>query len=168
MKFFKTLILSTLAFGALTLNSCKKDNNNTATATISASVDGTATDFNTGAAAIKQTVSGDVVTSITGTSSNKAVITILLNGTPVAGKVYSSASANSDDEPLIYYAASNINYLNDDNSSNTVTVTITSVSSTNIQGTFKGGLVEAIVVGNATPKTKAITSGKFNVNLSSK
>ena len=170
MKAIKTIILLTLTFGVITLNSCKKDDKEaTVSTSISASIDGTATTFNS-AIGLTGTVGGEKFTSVTGTASNKAVISITLNGTITAGKTYSSAAANASDRPLLLYAPDdNDDYFNDDsNTAKLVSVTVTSISSTNIQGTFKGNVTNTISVGNGTGKIKSITNGKFNVTITGK
>ena len=165
MRSIKSLFLLTLAFGVITLNSCKKDKDTTPSATISASVNGTATDFSTGALAGKASVNGITLTTIQGTAANKTGISIALYGTVTAGKTYSNNASNDDDKPILIFETNDDQYFNDDASTtNVVSVTITSVSSTEIAGTFKGDLV-TIAAGNDAPKTKSITNGKFNVKI---
>lgn len=167
MKKIKTLIVLTMAFGALTFSSCKKDKPAVAIG-ISADIDGTATTFNVHAIAGKGTVDGGTFTTITGSAANGNTISITLSGTVTAGKTY-SVSTTPDAEPLfVYDIGGDADFLNDDNSSNKVSVTVNSVSSTSISGTFTGGVVEADVqVGNnnTPPPTKSITNGKFNVSV---
>ena len=87
-------------------------------------------------------------------------MTLLSNVT--AGKTYSDAATNDNDKPLFVYAQSPTaqdDYINDDDdASNLPTVTITSVTSTTIDGTFKG-LIQS------GQSTKLITNGKFHVNI---
>lgn len=168
MKRIRILAVLAISLVVTTLNSCKKKEAVTPSATITANVDGTATVFNTNAKAMKATVEGVTVTTIQGQAANGAVISISLLGTVTAGKTYSAASNNPDDEPLLALTTSTEQFLNDDNSSNLVSVTINSVSSSSVQGTFKGDLVSTnISVGNTntTPATKAITNGAFNVSF---
>lgn len=170
MKTIKTLILLTLMTGVITLNSCKKnDKEVTVSSSISASIDGTATTFNN-ALAITGTIGGEKFTNVQGTASNKAVISITINGTITAGKTYSSAATKVSDRPVLLYAPDdNDDYMNDDsNTAKLVTVTVTSISATNIQGTFKGNVTNTISIGNGSGKVKSITDGKFNVTLTGK
>ena len=161
MRTIKHLVLVTLAFGVLTLNSCKKKDV-TPAVSITATVDGTATNFNVNAAALQGTVSGVTITNIQGTTSGGATLSMALSGTVTAGKTYSDAATNSNDMPLFVYApspTSTDDYLNDDaDASNLPSVTITSVTSTTIDGTFKG------LIQNSTG-TKSIANGKFHVNI---
>lgn len=164
MTKIKSILLLTIAVGIITLNSCSKSKDDVVVSTtITASIDGTATTFNN-AFAVTGTVGGEKFTNVQGTASNKAVMSITLNGTITAGKTYSSTAAAISDRPLLLYAPDdNDDYLNDDsNAAKIVTVTVTSISSTNIQGTFKGNVTAG------SGKVKAITDGKFNVTLNGK
>lgn len=166
MRSIKSLILLLFAFGVVTLNSCKKDKDSAPSATISASVDGTPTNFNIGAIAVQGSVNGTAITNIEGTAANKTAISITISGTPVAGKTYSNTASNDDDKPLIAYILTDDDqYLNDDSQSNPASLTITSVTSTTVEGTFKGDLVDIQGATNGTAKKKVITNGKFNVTL---
>ncbi|HTD41479.1 MAG TPA: hypothetical protein VK671_12710, partial [Mucilaginibacter sp.] len=129
---------------------------------ITATLDGAATNFNVNAAALQGTVSGMTFTNIQGSTSGGAMLSMTLQGAVTAGKTYSDATASQNDMPLFVYApsaTSQDDYLNDDNdTSNLPSVTITSVTSTTIDGTFKG------LVANSTG-TKSIANGKFHVNI---
>ncbi len=164
MNKIKLLLLSTVGIAMLALTSCSKSKDDvTISTTITASIDGTATTFNN-AFAVTGTVGTEKFTNVQGTASNKAVISITLNGTITAGKTYSSTAANVSDKPLLLFAPDdNDDYLNDDSdAAKIVTVTVTSISSTNIQGTFKGNVTAG------SGKVKAITNGKFNVAINNK
>jgi hypothetical protein len=162
MRTIKQLVLLTLAFGALTFSSCKKKDVAPAVS-ITATVDGTATNFNVSAAALQGPVNGVTFTNIQGSTSGGAILSMTVAGTITAGKTYSDAAASDNDKPLIVYATSatsDDDYLNDDDdTSNLPSVTITSVTSTTIDGTFKG------LIGNSSGATKSITNGKFHVNI---
>ena len=161
MRTTKQLVLLTLAFGALTFSSCKKKDVAPAVS-ITATVGGTATNFNVSAAALQGPVGGVTYTNIQGSTSAGAILSMTLAGTVTAGRTYSDAAADDNDKPLFVYATSptsDDDYLNDDDdTSNLPSVTITSVTSTTIDGTFKG------LVQNTTG-TKSITDGKFHVNI---
>jgi hypothetical protein len=166
MRKIKSILLLTLAVGIITLNSCSKDKDNAViSTTITASIDGTATTFNN-AFALTGTVGGTKFTNVQGTASSKAVLSITINGTITTGKTYTSTATAISDRALLLYAPNDTDdYINDDSNSTkivTVTVTVTSISSTNIQGTFKGNVTAG------SGKVKAITDGKFNVALTGK
>ena len=158
----KILTLLVLTFSVITLNSCKKKDP-APTATITANINGTATTFNVHAMAAKGTLSGMTITTIQGTSSSGTNISITLNGAVTAGTTY-TAGTNTNTEPLLALTSTSDQFLNDDTSTtNLVSVTITSVSSTAIAGTFKGDLVSTNIGG--TPTTKSVTNGKFSVSF---
>jgi hypothetical protein len=169
MKSTKFLIVSALALGSLTFNSCKK---NTVTVTssvyITADIDGTATTFNTNATAVTATVSGQTATNIQGTAKDGTTLIIAINGLPVSGKTYSDAATSADDQALFLYTPSGANadsYLNDDDNSATLpTLTISAITSTTLSGTFSGLVEGGIPIGNSnTLPTKSITNGKFSL-----
>jgi hypothetical protein len=169
MKTVKILIALTLVFGVVTLNSCKKENKEPSVA-ITASIDGTATTFNTGAAALTGTVQGMKVTNIQGAASNGMMLSISVLGDITAGKTYSTAADNDNDMPMVILATSNgdTEFINDDSTTNPFTLTITSVTSTSIEGTFKGALGESSInLGSDTQTgaTKTVANGKFYVHI---
>jgi len=168
MKNIKALMLAVAAITLLTFNSCKKDNGDVPGAssnTISVKVDGKATLFNKEVVAASGAVSNSLFTSIQGKNADGGVISIVLNGAITAGKTFSNDAPNDDDKPLVMFTTKDeISFLNDDSSSNMVSVTITSVSGNKVKGTFKGGLT-TVVFGNGTPETKSFTEGTFDVTL---
>ena len=161
MKKIKTLAVLAISLSVVTLNSCKKKDVKPAV-TITATVGGAVTNFNVNAAALQGTVAGVTVTNIQGSTSGGALLSMSLQGALTAGKTFSDAAASDNDKPLFVYATSatsDDDYLNDDDdTSNLPSVTITSVTSTTVDGTFKG------LVQNSTG-TKSITNGSFHVNI---
>ena len=164
----KNLALLSLAFVAISLSSCKK-NNTTPTpetkATFVATVDGVVTEFNVNLKGQEYGTSpGNWVTAIQGKTSDGTTLGISFSGTAVAGKTYSDADTNDVNRPIIIYQTptSNVQYYNDHNASNVPSVTITSVTSTTLDGTFKGRLIKD----PATDKTDTIliTNGKFHIS----
>ena len=167
MKILKSLIILTFVLGVVTLNSCKKDKKE-APISLTADIDGTATIFSVTPVALTGPVGDQTFTVIQGATSTGATISLTLEGTITAGKTYSDAASSDDDKPLFLYAtsANDDDYLNnDDDAANLPSVTITAITSTTIDGTFKGSVVKGI--GNGTPPTKLISNGKFHVNLQS-
>ena len=162
MKKIKIVAVLAMSLGVITLNSCKKKDEKPAVS-ITANVDGVATTFNVSAAALQGPIAGVTYTNIQGSTSGGAMLSMTLQGAITAGKTYSDAAASDNDKPLFVYATSptsDADYLNDDdNASNLPSVTITSVTSTTIDGTFKG------LVQNFSGGTKSITDGKFHVNI---
>jgi|SRR3569833_281424 len=165
MKIFKNLIAAILVLSVISFSSCKKDKKDVAVS-LTADVDGTATSFNVGAVAATGTVDGQTFTVIQGSTSTGAIISITVAGKLTAGKTYSDASENDDDKPLFLYATSATadDYLNnDDDAANLPSITITSLTSTTVDGTFKGSVVQGF--GNNEAPTKTITNGKFHVTI---
>ncbi|WP_426668448.1 hypothetical protein ACPPVU_19915 [Mucilaginibacter sp. McL0603] len=172
MKTIKHLVLLTVAFGALTLSSCKKDKKQdpAPTGTLTANVDGTATTFNTHAFAGTGTVLGQTFTTIEGVSAAGDTISVTIAGAIKVGKTYSAAIDGSDNEPLFLFTPkTGDQFINDDDSANNkVSLTISSASSTAVEGTFTGDLVEnIIVIGNGGPTLakKSVTNGKFSLAI---
>jgi len=164
----KNLALLSLAFVAISLSSCKKNNTTPAPetkATFVATVDGVVTEFNVNLKGWEYGTSpGNRVTAIQGKTSDGIMLAISLLETPVAGKTYSDADTNDGNKPIIIYQkpTSTVEYFNDHNASNVPSVTITSVTSTTLDGTFKGRLIKD----PATDKTDTIliTNGKFHIS----
>ncbi len=171
MKLNRLFIVLAIGAGSLTLNSCSKSSSTTTSNLyMTADIDGTATTFNTHAIALTGSSNGESFTSITGTAKDGTTLSITIMGTVTAGKTYSDASANNDDKPLFLYVPPGSNadtYLNDDdNVSALPSITVSSVSSGSISGTFKGLVEGGIPVGNNnTLPTKTITNGKFSLSF---
>jgi hypothetical protein len=168
----KVFFLSIISLLAIT--SCKKSSTSNGTGTITANVDGTPTTFNTDAQAFSVNSSGVYSIAIggfQGAGGNSYEIAITIGGTaPVTSNTTygDDPSINPDDEvSLVYslFAGNNITaeYGADGTSPNTATTTITSISATNIQGTFSGGVT--LVNGSGTPTSHTITNGRFNVKV---
>lgn len=169
MRILKNLIILTMVLGVVTLNSCKKDKAQIAVS-LTADIDGTATNFNVSPVALTGTVDGQAFTVIQGSTSTGATISLTLAGKITAGKTYSDAASSDNDKPLFLYAATanDDDYLNnDDDAANLPSVTITSITSTTVDGTFKGSVVKGVQIGNGQLPTKLIANGKFHVNLQS-
>lgn len=167
MRILKNLTVLTLVLGVVTLNSCKKDKSQVAVS-LTADIDGTATNFNVSPIAASATLSGQTLTVIQGSTSTGATLSITLSGKVIAGKTYSDAASDDSDKPLFLYttSATSDDFLNDDDdASNLPSVTITSVTSTTVDGTFKGLVVEGVQIGNGQLPTKTITNGKFHLNI---
>lgn len=123
MKTLRNLAVLAIAIATITLNSCKKKDEKPSYS-ITATVDGKVTNFNTNAAAVSATVQGLSLTTITGQASDGSTISILLDATPTAGKTYISTAANQEDQAILELSTSTDDFINDDTSSNVVTVTV--------------------------------------------
>lgn len=147
MKFHYYLLL--LPFLLL---SCKKDKKEVKPANaVTVTIDGVAKTFNEDAKASHNNgPDGETATLVEGYTSDGEAIMLAINGTPAAGKTYTS------DELLIGYAEINGNYT----FAYEGTITVNQVSATSISGTFNGTIHYPDRV-NPTP----IKNGKFNVSF---
>ena len=164
MKTIKFLTVLVMSLAIITLNSCKKKDVKPAYS-ITATVDGKVTSFNTNAAAVSATVQGLSLTTITGQAADGTTISIILNSTPTAGKTYIFTASDWADQAVVDILTPSAEFANSPGSSNVVTVTVNAVSSTAIQGTFKGDL-ESRPGSNPPLALKSVTNGTFNVSYS--
>jgi hypothetical protein len=162
------------------LNSCKKPDNNPVKSnnnTITATVDGQNLTFNTGAGARIVTNETGIypdlleITGATDASGNNAIIVIDVTSiNSITTGTFPSADTNPEPATtsgIIYnqnVAGSQLGqqYITNNNLTNSTSVTVTSLSSTNVQGTFNGALVYFISGGGPG---KTITNGKFNLAI---
>jgi hypothetical protein len=162
----KNKIIYLLAFVLLAaVSSCKKNDSasSASTATFSASVDGVATDFNIGTIATKTTANGITAIFISGKSSATQGLTISVAGPTLTPTTY-TASGNQSFADMALGTTDGKTWNTDYSSTtNLVTVTVTSITAANIQGTFKGDLIlSANSTGGAAAK-RSITNGKFSL-----
>lgn len=152
-----------------TLASCKKTSPIAPSNTISTTIDGVNESFNANIVArlgtgVQQN-SDLLITATNGTAKDADGISITINSnSSIAKAVYVNTSSTSFPS-LLYskgsFSLTNPNYYTTDvHGNNLTTIVITSLTSTNIQGTFSGKLVLA----NGST-IKSVTDGKFNVNF---
>ncbi len=162
----------------LAFASCKKEAATTTVAanTITATVEGTPIIFATKQSAQLLIDSGLYELQVQGVneglSSAQSIIFGVVSKGPIVKGTYtlnSSTNPNATIIPIISYAASGTTdvFETDFNFANpvlstTTTVSITSISGTNVQGTFNGVLVST----TSTAVIQTITNGKFNVDIS--
>jgi hypothetical protein len=173
MKFFPILTICLLfLFG-----SCKKTSNVDPVNTMSATIDGVNVNFNSFANAQLVKDPTDLTTttlSINGSSGpdDKESIAVSItshNSSIVSGTFLSSDTGNELVFPSIIYHKKDSTlrlppvYLTNNFQPGSTTVTITSISSTNVQGTFSGTLVDPLDRFIIAPKT--VTNGKFSLAI---
>lgn len=172
-----------ILFGAIGLlfafTSCKKKSDVIPVNTISATIDGVGMNFNTnvnarftgnfeGTGNIGLVILG--ATTNSGPTSNMGISFVTANSGTIIKGTYSAASANNN--PPVWAALAYTdynpgsgqpatNYITNVNTALPFTITITSISSTNIQGTFSGSVTDLNNISNS----KTVTNGKFNVNI---
>jgi len=171
MKKIKNLALLSLAFVAISLSSCKKNNATPdkkapdTTSTFVATVNGVVTEFNFNVKGWEYGVSpGHRITAIEGKASDSTTLAISFSAPAIAGKTYSDDDTNDSNRPIIIYQkpTSTVQYYNDHYASNVPSVTITSVTSTTLDGTVKGRLIKDPATDKAD--TVLITDGKFHIS----
>lgn len=153
----------------LLLSSCSKDTKVSASGSITGNIDGTGTSFNNNVKAARIDVGGTYSITILGFqdegASNRISI-MVTSPQPIASGVYSESSSSGNKVGAISYvqAGSSSPYVNNNSQTNPHTVTITSVNSTSIQGTFSGDVFLTNGSGVTTTK-KVITKGQFDVKF---
>lgn len=160
-----------LILALVLLSACKKSSSSSSTpggGTITATIDGTPTTFNNVLIAKDTAYMGAYVLTISGATSlnsSETAVSITVDGTSsIAAGTYSiGASGNTTDLPgLSYSQGSTFVYSTDVTGTYPSSVVITSISKTNVQGTFSGTLILGLGTGATT---KSITNGKFDVNF---
>lgn len=154
--------------------SCKKDSSKkTGSNTITATVGGSDINFSASASAQIVNQSGGyelAIVGLTSTGSNPQTMTIsIASEVPIVKGTYtlnSSTPSDANSFPQLSYSENTsitnpVGFTTDITGANSSTITITSISSTNVQGTFSGVLLSD--QDNTT--TKAVTNGKFDVNI---
>jgi len=152
-------------FSAIALSSCKKDNNDSvAGPNLSASFDGISTKFNNALVGSKSSTEGSYAFQVggsEGTSGSSDVFYLLVtSNNPIAPGTY----VDGQGAGIVYISQSGgvTNYSNALSATNPISITVTSISSTHVTGTFKGDI---FVDANNTLEKKALTNGRFNVTL---
>jgi hypothetical protein len=159
----RKLILLLPICASLILFSCKKSSPSpNATGTLTVTIGGKAQTFNVGAVAHLDNTSGFNSLGIIGvqsaTNANSMIITVT-SSAPITAKTYTDAGSEAQ---LSYTTASGAGYQEDGTGGTSATVTIKSISSTNVQGTFSGNLM--LITGSG-PATEALTNGAFNLSI---
>jgi len=143
---FKKLLI--LSLTVIALASCKKDKDDTSsTVHLSAKIDGVSTNFNTTVSAVKYDNGNNITIIGVGGSASQlypAFVIDITSDQPITAKTY-SASPNYDVD--IQYAISSSELFESDND---FTVNVTSISATEIKGTFSGKITDGSAVKNIT------------------
>ena len=156
----------------LAFASCKKNDpaksNTTAVGTISATIGGVNETFTTSviAESADTPAYNIAISGFRGTDVNRVGIQIGISSyKPITTGTYAISSAVSNDvvyTPFVgYYKNTSVSSIAIFGTDNITTITITSVSNTNVQGTFSGVLLNE----DGSTDTQTIANGKFNVNI---
>ena len=159
-----------LVLALVFLASCKKSSNSSTPAgsTITATVDGTPMTFNNVLVAKDTSYLGAYLISISGISSLTASapeLSLTVDGPSAVttGTYNLPPTGTITDVPALSFSqGTTLVYSSDVSGTYSSSVVITSLSKTNVQGTFTGTLTLSLGSGATT---KAITDGKFNVNF---
>jgi hypothetical protein len=177
----KTLFLP-VALSLFLFSSCKKDVSATgpggtggvALGTISATVDGTPYTFNVGAQASIDSSGGAgyvlLILGVYSPSANAKTMSLGIAGPDrfTVNTTYTDTSSTANDFSDIDYTDYTTDYLAETGlipPPYVSTLTITSLSTTNIQGTFSGNVELFYSPGGSPPASHLITNGKFNLTL---
>ena len=171
-------ILQVAVFLLFILTSCKKksEDNLVPVNTITAAVDGENISLSTNISAkfsTNQIGKLSYTLNIQGATSSKAfgISLTSFDKNSITKGTYTLASSKNSTPIWVYVAYEDYElsgnvpdqpYITDPNGIQPTTITITSISSTNVQGTFNGTLVYS----QGGSGTKTVTNGKFNVNIS--
>ncbi|MFD0765535.1 hypothetical protein ACFQZI_11790 [Mucilaginibacter lutimaris] len=169
MKIIKLSAISFLALTTIIATSCsKKDSEDlSSTTTISAKIDGKATQFTKNVIAFTGDANGIEFTNVEGKDANGNTLSVTISGALVAGKTYSPATSQSGESPIILYSTvDDVNFSNSyQDKSDVVSITLTAVSGNRIQGTFRGELSSLLNANDPTFKSKSVTEGTFTATL---
>jgi len=165
------LVAGVLMSAFVILSSCKKSSptaSTTSGGSITATVDGVQMSFNNILISKDSAYLGAYVLTLSGatslTSSSPELSLTVDGASPITTGTYNlGSSGNTADVPAIgYIQGSSLIYEEDITGAYSNSIVITSLSKTNVQGTFSGTL--KLTLGSGA-NTKTITDGKFNVNF---
>jgi hypothetical protein len=132
-------------------------------------MDGTNYMFNYSVIALQTNTSGAYSVQVIGfqaggTGANQIALVIAGTSQITAGTYTEDGSTTNVASVNFVQAGSAYPYVSNNSNTNPVTVTVTSISSTSIQGTFKG---DAFLLDSngATTTKKVIANGQFSVNF---
>jgi len=149
----------------LVLSACKKNSTKTnVTGTFTATIGGKTQTFNVGAQANLQH-NGDFYTlgliGVQSASASNSMIISITSSSPITAKTYSDSDSDSPAQ-MSYTMASGAVYQDDGADGTSGTVTIKSITNSNVQGTFSGTLMLITGTGAAT---QTVTNGTFNLDI---
>jgi hypothetical protein len=147
-----------VSLAVITLASCKKDKDDAPAYNVSAKIDGVKKDFNLGAVATKQNFAGYYIVMINGnggtTSSPLPAFTLAISDdVAIIAKTYTT-NATDDNAAGSYTVSSQESYESEEEFS----ITVTSLTATEIKGTFSGKIEDGAT-------TKNVTEGSFSAKF---
>jgi hypothetical protein len=157
------LLLAIVSFGVL-FSSCKKSSSsNDSGYFVQANANGTLVKYTGYAAAISTTLSGTYVLDIQGqeslSSSTDILAAVIMDESPITTKTYTDEIVNGSPQGIVnYYDHTGKQFSSALATTPAVTITITSITSTSVSGTFSGTAVDI-----NSGETIALTNGSFKV-----
>lgn len=160
----KKLSLLLVCIPCLFFACSKSGSSSNSSGSITATINGTNLTFNANAVAINVSGGGVYSVAVSGfesasTSSGQVTISVAGSNVVTPGS-YSNLNAAADEVSMVYSSPAGAAYAA---IANPPAVKITSITSTNIQGTFSGVLT--LYSGTSSATTATVTNGKFNVNF---
>ncbi len=149
------------------VSACKKSANKPASTvgTITVNIDGAAQTFNVGATAHVDNTGGFYSLALIGiqsaTASNSVIVEVTSDSPIVAGTTYTGTNSQAD-MSYTQISGNAVYQFDGSNNASNATITVKSISSTNVQGTFSGTLELITGTGAAS---KVLTNGTFNLNI---
>lgn len=160
-------ITSLLIIGLFIFSACNKDSSAPQANTIVADIDGTTETFNNTVVGVKLTTSGIYSIAVSGFhgDANSDRMSIIVGGpnAVTTGTFKFDQPAGQNGAVIVYTLAGGSDGYGpaDLGGPDPILVTITSLTATNIQGTFSGTLA---LDDGSSPVHKVVANGKFNVN----
>ena len=164
MKNLKLLLVAACVL--LIVSSCKKSSNKptNAVGTITVNIDGAAQTFNVGATAHVDNTGGFYSLALIGIQSAataNSVIVEVTSDSPIVARAYTGTNSEAD-MSYTQVSGSAVYQFDGSNNASNATITVKSITSTNVQGTFSGTLE---LINGTGAATKTLTSGTFNLNI---
>jgi hypothetical protein len=160
MKVLFAAFLCVIAFTA-----CKKDDTDSIPSnTLSASIDGSSKTFNTALTGSLISNGGAQGLQVMGFAGAAGSSDALYLGVSSDGQIVPGTYVDGQGAGIIFSSQSGAitNYTNAESATNPISITITSITSTKVTGTFKGDL---FVDGNSASAKKVLTSGTFSATI---
>lgn len=157
-------IVFVLAICTLTFSACKKGNDSVATGNnLSVSINGTALTFNNALIASNTSAGGAYdlqIVGFNGTAGTSDALYLNVNSSsPIGPGTY--VDGQTAEIGYAVQSGGTVTYSNAMSPTNPISITITSINSTSVTGTFKGDLFS----GSTSSTKKVLTNGQFNVKF---
>jgi len=149
----------------IAFSSCKKDDTDSIPSnSLTASIDGSSKSFNTALTGSLVTNGGAQGLQVVGFAGAAGSSDALYLGVSSDGQIVPGTYVEGQGAGIIFSLQSGAitNYTNAESTTNPISITITSITSTKVTGTFKGDL---FIDGNSASAKKVLTSGTFSATI---